>query len=202
MTNQIIEPEFQVSLNPEILQREIIITNQDEFLQAGDILKLCKNKIKEVEEERKSYTDPFEQAKKRLIAKAKIIIEPIEAYIEKINKAMSSYHEVQEKIRLAELKKIEEEKMKYLEECSKKTVMPEPEKMMIKPETENTKTTRGNVATTSMIEKWEFEVTQEELLPREFLMPNEVAIRKAVNGGGAREIPGVKIYKTYKPKSF
>ena len=85
------EPDFKVQINTEVLQREIIITNQDEFLQAGDVLKLCKDKIKEVDEERKKYTAPLDEAKKRLMAKAKTIIEPIEAYIDKINKAMSDW---------------------------------------------------------------------------------------------------------------
>jgi len=196
------EPEFQVSLNPEVLKKEIIITNQDEFLQAGDVLKLCKDKIKEVEAERKSYTDPLEQSKKRLIAKAKLIIEPIEAYIEKINQAMSGYHQVQEKLRQEEEKKIAAEQKAYYDKCQAEAKMPNDVDLMTKqPEIEKTKTTKGNIATTSMVEKWEFEIIDELLLPREYLMPNEVAIRKAVTNG-LREISGIKITKTFKPKSF
>jgi hypothetical protein len=41
---------------------------------------------------------------------------------------------------------------------------------------------------------WRFEVTDESLVPREFMMTNDFAIRKAVNEG-TREIAGVRIYE-------
>lgn len=198
------EPEFQVNLNPEVLQREIIITNQEEFLQAGDVLKLCKDKIKEVETERKEYTSPLDEAKKRLMAKAKTITEPIEAYIEKINKAMSGWHIAQEKKRQAEEAKLEAERRAKMKEVEESGKMPTPEDLDImvkKPEIEATKTTRGNVATTSMVEVWDFEITNPDEVSREYCSPDEKLIRQAIKNG-EREIKGIKITQSYKPKSF
>jgi len=201
MTN---EPEFKVNLNLEVLQKEIIINSQDDFLQAGDVLKLVKNKIKEVDEERKSYTDPLEQSKKKLIAKAKEIIQPLEAYIEKINKAMSAWHEQQEKLRIEAERKIEEERQEKMKEIEASGKMPTPEDLDImvkKPDIEATKTTRGNVATTSMVETWDFEIINAEEVDRKYCSPDEKLIRQAIKNG-EREIKGVKIQKIYKPKSF
>lgn len=44
------------------------------------------------------------------------------------------------------------------------------------------------------IKRWVFEVQDASLVPREFLVVNETAIRKAV-ADGARSIPGVRIYQ-------
>jgi len=52
----------------------------------------------------------------------------------------------------------------------------------------------GKVTASASI-KWKGEVVDAKLLPREYLMPNQVAIDAAV-AGGAREIPGVRIYET------
>ncbi len=196
------EPEFKVQINQEVLQREIIITNQDEFLQAGDVLKLCKDKIKEVDEERKTYTIPLDESKKRLMAKAKAIIEPIEAYIEKINKAMSDWHITQEKIRKEEEARIEKEKAEYYEKCQEDCKMPSDIELMTKqPEAIETKTTRGNIATTSMVETWDFEIINAEEVERQYCSPDDKLIRQAIKNG-VREIKGIKITQSYKPKSF
>jgi hypothetical protein len=196
------EPEFKVSINQDILNREIVITNQDEFLQAGDVLKLCKDKIKEVDEERKSYTAPLDEAKKRLMAKAKAITEPIEAYIDKINKAMSDWHIEQNKIRKEEEERIEKEKDDYYKKCQEDGTMPKDIDLMTKqPEAIETKTTRGNIATTSMVETWDFEIINPEEVERQYCSPDEKIIRQAIKSG-VREIKGIKITQSYKPKSF
>lgn len=198
------EPDFKVQINTEVLQREITITNQDEFLQAGDVLKLCKDKIKEVDEERKSYTAPLDEAKKRLMAKAKAITEPIEAYIEKLNKAMSDWHIIQDKKRQEEEAKLEAERQTKIKELSEAGKMPTPEDLDImakQPEIESTKTTRGNIATTSMVETWDFEIINAEEVERQYCSPDEKLIRQAIKNG-VREIKGIKITQSYKPKSF
>lgn len=196
------EPDFKVQINTEVLQREITITNQDEFLQAGDVLKLCKDKIKEVDEERKSYTAPLDEAKKRLMAKAKAITEPIEAYIDKINKAMSDWHITQDKIRKEEEERIEKEKDDYYKKCQEDGTMPKDIDLMTKqPEAIETKTTRGNIATTSMVETWDFEIINAEEVERQYCSPDERLIRQAIKSG-VREIKGIKITQSYKPKSF
>lgn len=44
---------------------------------------------------------------------------------------------------------------------------------------------------------WTFEITDAAAVPREYLVVNETAIRKAMNAG-ARDIPGVRIYQETK----
>lgn len=180
MTNEI---EFKTSIDLEILSREVVISNQDEYTHAGDVMKLCKNKIKEIEDERKLYTQPLDESKKRIMAKAKSITEPLEQYIEKISKAMGDWFLVEEKRRREEQKKLEEQAIKEAGD--------NPD--VIVPIVESVKTTHGNVSTTTGIKYNDFTIIQEELIPREYLMVNESAIKEAINKGGIKEIPGVKI---------
>ena len=136
------------------------------------------------------------------MAKAKAIIEPIEAYIDKINKAMSDWHIAQDKIRKEEEERIEKEKSDYYKKCQEEGKMPSDVDLLIKqPEAVSTKTTRGNIATTSMVEVWDFEIINSEEVERQYCSPDEKLIRQAIKNG-VREIKGVKITQSYKPKSF
>lgn len=176
--------EFQTTINPEVLSREIIINNQETYTYFGDILKLCKNKIKEIDEERKTYTDPLEKSKKLIIAKAKQIIKPIEEYINKITKEMGNYYLLEEKKRQEEQKRLEEEAIKNAK----------PEDIdIIVPIVESIKTTHGEVSTTTGIKYNEFEIIDETLIPREYLMVDESKIKTAINKGGVKSIDGIKI---------
>ena len=55
------------------------------------------------------------------------------------------------------------------------------------------RTVRTDMGSTGVTKRWTFEVVDPEAVPREFCVPDESAIRKAVNGG-LRELPGVRIY--------
>lgn len=54
--------------------------------------------------------------------------------------------------------------------------------------------TRTEAGSVSARKKWTFEIVKEEDIPRRYLMPNEKAIRAAVESG-EREIPGVNIFE-------
>lgn len=176
-----------VDLKPEVLQRDVVVTNKDEYTQAGDVMKMCKQKIKEVDEERKTFTAPIDEAKKRIMAKAKEITEPLEKYIEKIEKAMGAWYLVEQKRIADENKRLEEEAItKAKEENSTSTDI-------VVPIVEQVKTTHGNVATTTGITYNDFELVDLNLVPREYLMLDESKVKEAINKGGVKEIAGIKI---------
>lgn len=180
MTNEI---EFKTQIDPEVLNREVVISNQEEYTQAGDVMKLCKNKIKEIDEERKLYTQPLDESKKRIMAKAKSITEPLEKYVEKISKAMGEWYLAEEKRRQEEQKKLEEQAIKEAGDSPD----------VIVPIVESVKTTRGQVSTTTGIKYNDFEIVDEALIPREYLMVDESKIKEAINKGGVKSISGIKI---------
>lgn len=190
--------EFKTQIDTDVLNREIIITTQDEYTHFGDVLKLCKQKIKEVDEERKNYTAPLDEAKKRLMAKAHAIIDPIEEYIAKINSSMGAWYLVEEKKHAAEQKRLEEEAIKKANEEAEriaketKTEVVVPADVVV-PVVESIKTTRGSVSTNTAIKYNEYEVTDETLVPREYLILDDSKINNAINRGGIKEIHGIKI---------
>ena len=54
----------------------------------------------------------------------------------------------------------------------------------------NTDTGRATIQ-----ERWDYEIVEPNLIPREYLMPDETKIGRAVRAGVLAELPGVKIFK-------
>lgn len=186
MWNHLSNMDIQITTNikPEVLAREITISCQDDYIKAGDVLKMCKSKVKDLDAERKTYTAPLDESKKLIMAKFKEVIDPIEAYIAKIDKAMGDWYLVEEKRRQEEQKRLEEEAIKN-------TPIDCPD--VIVPVVESIKTTRGNVATNTAIKYYEFEVVNPIDVPKEYWIIDEDKIKKAINAGGIKQIPGIKI---------
>lgn len=175
--------EFKTKIKEEVLQKEIVVSNKEEYSYWGDILKLCKNKIKEVEEERKEYTKPIDEAKKRLMDKEKAITQPIKDYMTRIESKMGIFYKEEEKKRLEEQKRLEEEAIKQAEEKGEETAVVE----VIQDEA---KTARGNIATSTARKEYEFEVLNILDVPRKYLVPNDSLIKQDLKKGV--EIPGIK----------
>jgi len=190
--------EFKTTIDTAVLNKEIVVDNQEAYIHFGDVMKLCKAKIKEVDEERKSYTDPLEKSKKLLIAKAKEIIDPIESYVTKIQSAMGAYYLVEEKRRAEEQKRLEDDAIKKANEDAEKLAKETKTEVIVPtdvivPVVEAIKTTKGQVSTTTGIKYNDFTIVDEMLVPREYLIVNESAIRDAINRGGIKEIAGIRI---------
>lgn len=178
--------QFKTQIDTSVLNKEIVILSQEDYTHYGDVMKLCKNKIKEVDEERKNYTNPLEKSKKLLIAKAKEIIEPIEKYVEKISGVMSVWYMAEEKRRQDEQKRLEAEAIK--------NAKPE-ETDVIVPVVESVKTVRGDVSTSTAIKYNDFELVNIDEVPREYLMLDESKVKEAINKSGINSISGIKIIK-------
>lgn len=179
--------DFKTQINTEVLTKEIIVTNQDEYAHWGDVLKLCKNKVKEVEEERKNYTKPLDEAKARLMEKEKSITTPIKEYMARIEAKMTAWFLEEDKKRQEEQKRLEEEAVA--------NAKPEDTDILV-PVVESAKTVRSTVATTSAIKYNEYEVLDEMEVPREYLMLDDKKIKEAINKGQVKEIKGLKIIET------
>lgn len=176
--------EFKTQINPDILSQSITIQTNDEYSHWGDVMKLCKNKIKDTEDERKEYTKPIDEAKKRLMDKEKQITEPIKEYIKKIETEMAKWFVAEEKRRQAEQKRLEDEAIANAkpEDCD-----------VIVPIVESVKTTRGDVATSTAIKYNDFELIALNEVPNEYLMLDENKVKEAINKGGVKSIAGIRI---------
>lgn len=188
MTNII---KFSTVIDPEILNKEIVIQNQETYQHYGDVMKLCKNKIKQVDEERKAHTDPLERLKKDWIAEAKAITEPIQKYVDRIASEMDKYFRIEQARIAEENKRLEAEAIANAKPTDTDIIVPV---------VESIKTTRGDLSTTTMREDWLFEMINPDEVDRSLCSPDSKKIQALIDSG-VREIKGVKIFNKFIPIS-
>jgi|GEM_PF-2526137 len=189
---QVLEKEISKEL---AVAESIKITTLDELSSAAEIRKNLKELGKKVKEEKEKATKPL----KEVLDAVKSWFGPIEDNYEQAEKLISSkiidYQDLIEKKRLAEEKKaqdkIDEENRKLeageiTEEQAEKKI----EKVETKLEKVEEVTTKNSDFHTRVIKK--VRITNESLLPRIYLVPNEVKIRKDVLNGV--EVPGAEMY--------
>lgn len=169
--------------------QQISIKNSADYSKAGDIRKQLKNKIKIVEEKRKDYTQPLDEAKKRIMEDFKGITKPLEEFIARLDVEMLSWHQAEQKRLNAEQARIEKE---ALEQAKKNNVSE-----VVVPVVNEIKTTRTSIATTSVVKRWTFRVLDVTQIPREYLMLDERLVNEAIRKG-ERKIPGIEIYQEEK----
>lgn len=168
-------------------QQELNVTTADDYTRAGDLLKIVQNRIKAVEDKRKEYTKPLDEAKKQIMADFSAISKPLEEFVAEVKTKMTNWYR-------AEQKRKDEEQAKLEAEALAKAKAEGKSEVEVAIVNEEVKTQRGDVATTTVKKVWKAEIMDETLVPREYLVVDQVAINKAVRDG-VRSIPGVKIYQ-------
>jgi len=162
------------------------IQSQDDYTKAGDLLKIVKNKVKSLDEKRKEYTQPIEQTKKKLISDFKRIAEPLIEFGAELSNKMVEFNEIEQKRLDEEQKKIDDDALEKLKE--------DKESAVDVPVVNDIRTTRGNIATSTITKSWDFEILDPLKVPNEYCSPDSVKLRQAVKSG-QREIDGVKIFE-------
>lgn len=188
------------------------------ILEAG---RQTKAYAKRVEDLRKELTSPLNDEVKRINAHAKQITEPLDRAEAHIKGELLKWEKELERRRHEEFKRAEEKRLKAEAEAKARAdeerEASEMAAMFSKPE-EAAKVTAvadakaereiseirnehktavkdiGATKVSGIRKRWVFEVTDQSLVPREFLIVNEMAIRAAVNTG-MREIAGIRIYE-------
>jgi predicted protein tyrosine phosphatase len=182
---------FRGEIAPVIEQAEmIVVSNREDYAQAGDFLKVLKMKVKKIEEKRKEWTAPLDEAKKNIMADVKALIAPIDEAISNISAKMIEFATAEQKRLEAEQAIIEAEARAKMEAENLTSV-----EVVDVVEREKIKTERGNFATTTMTERISsFDVVDDTAIPREYLMPDRVKIIEALRDG--KNIAGVSPVKT------
>lgn len=165
---------------------ELIIDSDAKMFEATDLLKKIKVVGKMITEKKELITKPLNQALKE----ARDMFRPIEESCAEseslVKRKMIAYQNEQERIRKAELAKIE----KKVETGTMKV-----ETAIKKIETvqEVQKSVQGEfgAASTRIIKK--VRITDENLIPREYLVPDMKKIETVAKAGV--EIPGVEVYE-------
>lgn len=182
-----------------------VIVDNDSYLASAEDLKQIKAQIKAIEDYRKSITDPINEQIKRIKAFFDVPINKLKEAEEVIKGAILKYQKEQERKRLEEQARLREEaekrrleleqKIKKLEEQGKTE---KAEEIKQQAETIITPVLANDtvkVAGISKMKVWKYRIVDENLIPREYLMPNEKMLTQiAKSTKGALKIPGVEFY--------
>lgn len=175
---------------------KIVVTNDEQMLEAGDVRKKIKQVGKMIDEKKKSITEPINAALKEV----RELFRPIEDNCEQAEKIiagkMLAYQSEQDRKR----REAEEKAAKELEEQQAKLeagkiTEKQFEKTVAKVETKLEKApeaiTKSSSFHTRTVKK--FRITNIDRIPRVFMVPNEVAIREEMRAD--RAIEGVEYYE-------
>lgn len=153
------------------------------------------------------------EAHKSLTAKRKSLLDPIKAGLDIVSKKLGEYEAEQEreaKRQAQALSQMETEARRKEAELYAEQLLDQghtaeaaaqlrhaenlPE-AVVEVETHRPEAAKGGTTRTT----WKFDITDESLLPREFLMPDDKAIRAYINAKKDRaQIPGVRIWSEKK----
>ena len=187
----------------------IVIMTQEHYEGANNVLKVVKDKYRELDAKRKEITKPLDQAKKAVMDLFREPLEILNKAESILKQAMISYADEQDRLRREEQRKLElkakaeeDRKRKDLEDRAKKwadkgkaekadELLDQAEDVhvdaqVVAPVTEQPKGV-------SFRESWSAKVVDEEKVPREYLSVNIQALNKVAQATkGAIKIPGVE----------
>jgi hypothetical protein len=205
-TPEIIEVNTLALSVPEQAKMITAITNNNDYVKAGNILLTIKDIRKKIEATFKPIKQKFDAAKKEVLDQEKAADRPLIEAENWIKPLISGYLVEQEKIRQAEERRLqelarkEEEERRLLEaiEAEKNGQQDEAQAIIDAPVQAPPVVVPKAVPKVegiSMRENWRFRIVDEKKIPREFLKVDEVKIGAYVRAmKSAGNIPGVEIY--------
>jgi hypothetical protein len=164
--------------------KNFIVTDKTTAVQAQQMGVELKDIEKKAEKIRKEIVKPYNDHVSEINKYAKEILKPV-AEAKRIIGDKAATWQKAENERIAEKNRKAEEKER---EKAKDTGMPA---------APTAPQEKESVVQTMTV--WKYEITDESLIPREYLQVDKGAIQKAVKSGGVRNIPGVRIYDEQVP---
>jgi len=166
----------------------------------ANLLAMVRTKLKEMDTERKFYTAPLEESKKRIIAKFNELTEPLKILEIKLGGALGCYRAQVEKARQEQEAKLQaREDKKFQKQIDKgiEPLVPEPLQVHLESSPKTIHTEAGKVTYTETYRAdWEHIVYDE--IPKVFsgvqiLVPDRVAVNRLINAG--LRVPGIPVVK-------
>ncbi len=194
-----VENEYQGQVSQiEQQANGLVISDEAGKGEAANLLGQIATARKNVEETRKSMVKPINDGLKSINSWFKNFSTPLETADKTLRDKILRYNQEQARIAREEqerLRKLQEKEQKRLErQASKKGIAPPPPPPVIPAMNEPAKTTRSDAGTVTSKKTWDFEIVDENKIPRMFLQVNEKAIRAAVKSG-VREIAGCRVFQ-------
>lgn len=196
----------------------LTIKTADDMTGASEVLKNVVVRKKRIEELRLFFTKPLNDHIKSINTQFKQATGPLEAIESEIKSKMVDYRQIEaariEKERQKEIerqrkifekeqeaRRKEAEKLKGQEKKEAITEIKQeefvPDTTEIKQETQ----VESESGKTSFRKFWNFEITDQALIPRRYLKVDETTLRAAVRSG-ERVIPGVRIFEDERPSVY
>lgn len=183
------------------------IESPEKYEYSAQDLKAVKSKAKELDALRKSLTKPLDESKKRIMAFFKNPLTLLSSAESAIKSAMLTWQQKQERIRRLEEERLAEQQRKEAERLAR--LAKAAEKRGDEKKAEEFKgredvvksavpTVVNNVQPVSGISKvtlWKYRIVNVNLIPREYMLPNEVAIGQFARATmGSVKIEGIEFY--------
>ena len=180
------------------------ILDQNGYTEAAGWLKSIKGFLKSIEDARTRITKPINDSLREVNAQAKEAAAPFLESEAKIKRAMIAYSDEQDRLQREEQRRLneaaEKERLRLQEiadraaakgQTNKAEQFEERAQAVTAPVVQ---TQAPKVAGVSIPKVWTFEITDEDVIPREYLVVDESRIRRVVTAlKGDTKIPGVRV---------
>jgi len=197
--------EKELTASIALVERDIQeITTEAEADAMGAYLKEVKAKAKALTAKRMEMTRPLDDSKKKIMAMFKPVLDRLGDLESLAKKTIVAYQSKIERLRIEEQAKREAEERRLREEQEAKaqalvdagfTDVAEAVQAEEVEQPEPVELPRAKPAGLTERTYWRFRITDENMIPREFLMVDNVKIKKVVNElKEATAIPGIEVY--------
>lgn len=187
LENEWIERRDKILVKAKDIQE---VETQDQYEDAEVALSRITKISNDAEKKRKEFSKPFSDFAKQIKAMSDDARSLLESEKQRIKDAMKQY-----------IIKKEEEAQKKLEEEAKAATSESPFAQHIQPPAETPSAPVGG-SMSSARKVWQFEIVDESQIPREYLMVDQVKIRKYIqNNKGMSDIPGIKVFEDTRVQS-
>jgi hypothetical protein len=184
----------------------VAINNADDYQTAGIYWKGGKATIEAIDNRYADDIDFAHKEHKRLLAERDTVKKPVEAAVKRVKKLMADYDQAQEQARQAEARRLEAEARaredeRRLAEAIQVAATGDAagadaileEEVMVAPVFVPKAVPK--IEGVVYREVWKFEIVNADLIPRQYLIPDEKAIGQTVRGLKDRtKIEGVRVY--------
>ena len=171
--------------------RSLSVVDETSMEGATALLVFVAGAKKSLEEQRVFLVKPLNDHVKAINAKFKEWIFPLDEADRLVRRKALGYQQEQETIRLEALRQAEEARVATLGEPDVEDQEEETLPDLVERPSRTVTSDRGS---TSVRKTWAFEVTDEDAVPREYLVIDDDVIVIAIRNG-MRTIPGVRIYQ-------
>lgn len=169
----------------------IEIKSDEDMAAASDFMAAVKVKLTETEALRTAFVKPLNDQVKFINAKFKEQTDPLNSILSRVRRAIGDF--ISEKERKA---KAEEARLQKIRDAAdaKRRAQNKPTiaaPLAVQEVQTHIRTAKSAVSVSKV---WKFEILDEALIPREYLVVDSSSIRVAMNKG-VRNIPGVRFYQ-------